>query len=270
MQIEKDGLISSKSGNNVLTFSEKSHRYKLNGKSIRSVTGIGKEGYPESHFLTGWKIGQGAEYIFDWCYDNLQMDDAKHVVYPSETLKKQVIKEAKTAWTKKSAEAANIGSIVHDYAYCREAGKSFDYTQIDTHPEPQKINAAIGKFEGWHKKNKDDIIGLEWIVASVNDWYAGKFDRLAKRGKKVVLTDYKTSNGIFIDMFMQLALYRRAIEFWLGIKVDAMEIVRFGKDGAFETKLMDNLEEIQAYEDQALRNLDTCKFKKKYDGDYGF
>lgn len=268
MQVEKDGLISSKSGNDVLTFAEKSHRYKLNGKPIRSVTGIGKGGYPESHFLTGWKIGQGAEYAikeYGKLLANLKAGDC-----PSQKDIEEIIKASKMAWTIKSEEAANIGSIVHDYAYCRETGKTIDHDKIHKHPDRDKIKRAIKQFEGWYEENSDEIIGLEWIVASVEDWYAGKFDRLAKRNGKVILSDYKTSSGIFIDMFLQLALYRKAIKHWLGINVDAVEIVRFGKDGSFETKVMDDLLQLEDYTNQALRNLATVNFKKKYEGDYGF
>jgi len=268
MQIEKDGLISSKRGNDVLTFSEKSHRYKLNGKPIRSVTGIGKGGYPESHFLTGWKIGQGAEFAikeYAKLWSTLKPGD-----YPAKKDIDEIIKSSKMAWTKKSEEAANIGTLVHDYAYCRETGQKVDNEKIQKHPDCKKIRAAIGKFDEWYKENSDEVIGLEWIVASTNDWYAGKFDRLSKRMNRIVLTDYKTSSGIFIDMFFQLALYKRAIKDWLNLDVDAMEIVRFGKDGAFETKLMDDPKEIEEYTQQALRNLDTVNFKKKYEGDYGF
>lgn len=268
MQIEKDGLISSKWGNNVLTFNEKSHRYRLNGKAIGSVTGIGKKGYPESPLLIGWKIGQGAEYAIKE-YGKL-LAKLKPGENPLKKNIDEIVKKSKTAFLVRSQEAADIGTIVHNYAYCTEVGKPFDYSVVEQHPDKAKIKAAIGEFKKFHATNKDEILGLELIVANVYDWYAGKFDRLSKRQDKIILSDYKTSSSIFIDMFLQLALYRKAVQCWLEIQVDGLEIIRLGKDGAFETRLMDDPNEIQDYEDQAIRNLQTTRFMKAYEGNYGF
>lgn len=267
MQTEKNGIITSLNGDNVLTYKDSSHRYSLNKKPIRSVTGIGKQGYPESHILTGWKIGQGAEYAIKE-YAKLADELCEAKKHPTKKQIDEIIKSSKTAFMVRSQAAADVGSAVHDRMYELDCGNP------ETMPEDVDItlfNKCIKAAMPWRKEVEDDeIIALEEIVASVVRWYAGKFDRLSRRKGKVILTDYKTSSGIFVDMFLQLALYRQAIQEWLGITVDAVEIVRFGKDGAFEHKLVDDPVELKAYEDQANRNILTCKFRKEYESRYGF
>jgi hypothetical protein len=230
------------------------------------VTGIGKQGYPEAGFLTGWKIGQGAEFaIKEYAKLTSILKDGKA---PYKKDIDAIIKSSKTAYMKKSQAAANVGTIVHDYLYALDAGLK---PAIPKDADVDKVNKCLSVALPWRKEHEDDeIIALEEIVASTTYWYAGKFDRLIRRKGKVILQDYKTSSGIFIDMFLQLSLYRQAIEEWMGIQVDSVEIIRFGKDGAFETRMMTDPVELAAYLDQANRNIATAKFRKGNECNYGF
>lgn len=250
----------SESNGHVLTFNDGNHRYSLNGKPVTSVTTVNKQGYPESPRLTSWKIGQGAAFAIREIRAFIKKKTKLTV-----KLLADLIKRSKTAYVKPAEAAANIGSIVHDYAHAYEHKLSFDMERVNQHPDKEKIQKCISQFLNWVVSNQDEIIKSEEIVASTKYWYAGKFDRLAIRKGVVVLTDYKTSSGIFIDQFIQLAGYTLAIEEWMGIKVDVIEIVRFGKDGSFETK--PELEEvkIQELKDQFIRNLQTAKFRKEND-----
>jgi hypothetical protein len=97
--------------------------------------------------------------------------------------------------------------------------------------------------------------------------FCGKFDRLARRpGVGLVLSDFKTSSGIYADQKIQLAAYAVAIEFWMGLTVDAIEILRFGKDdGEFETELVTSKAAIHEFMQQAKRCRATYEFKKQWD-----
>lgn len=264
MQVKEGNLLVSESGGHRLTFDEKLHRYSLDGKRVKSTTGTIKAGYPEGKALTGWKIGQGAEYAIS----NFKKLLAKTKKTPSQEEIRKLIKDSKSAFLVKSRKAANIGSIVHDYAYCYEKRLPFDMDKILKHKDKKKIENAVGQFINWKTKNTDEIIELEHIVASPRYWFAGKFDRLVRREGKIILSDYKTSTGIYPDMFIQGGSYSIAIEEWLGLTVDIIEIVRFGKDGSFEVKAYEDKTDILNFKYQALHCLATTTFRKKYEGGY--
>lgn len=257
-------LITSTSKGHVLTYNDASHRYKLDEKHIGSVTGILRNGYPESHFLTGWKVGQGAEFAIN-TYKDLFKEKEKLKKRVTKKEIEEIIKKSKTAYMKKSQEAASIGTMVHDYVYSSENHKPFDVGLIQQHPDREKIEKAISQYHGWKESNRDSILSAEGIVASPTYWFAGRFDRLALRGNKVVLSDFKTSSGIYVDMFIQLASYKIAIEEWMGNKIDAFEILRFGKEGVFETQYVDDQKDIKSFTEQAIRVIGTSKFRKEYE-----
>jgi len=193
----------------------------------------------------------------------------------------ELIKAAKDAYKIKSTEAADIGTIVHDYAYHYEKGDTFKCIElqkiVDAHKDSQKIINGLEKFIAWKKKNKDEILNTEEIVAYVCGLhqkapnsvitgclcYAGKYDRLARRGDLVILQDFKTSNGIYPDHFIQMAAYATALEYWTGLNVGGFEVLRFGKEnGEFQTLLIDDYKEMQSFRQQAWRCRQTYEFKK--------
>ena len=279
---EPTPLVVSQRHGYTLTFNEGSHRYKLTGasfkdQSISGVTTLLKLGYPESPRLISWKIGQGAEYAVNKIVENIFA--AKKPKPPTNATVEQVIKESKNAHRIASQKAADIGHIVHDYIYASEHKKEFDMSLIHEHKDRDKIEFCIGKFLEWKKQNKDLIISSEQIVAAqatdhhitcvcgecLTRWFGGKFDRLSTRTTGIILSDYKTGKGIYPEQFLQLAIYRHAIKKWLGINIDGIEVIRFGKDGAFETKLIINPIELQDYTNQGLRCMQTAIFKKNHE-----
>lgn len=256
-------IVTSKSfdGKHECLFDEESHTYKLDGKPVPGTTTFNKEAYPESPQLVSWKVGQGATYAVE-----ALMEMARNNQIPDADSIKQIIKESKTAFRKFSQKAASIGTVLHDYAYCNEINKPFDDYELVRHPDAHKVLACVAKFKEWKEGNKDELIASEVVVASAEHQFAGKFDRLSRRGGMVVLSDFKTSSGIFIDQWIQLATYRLAIKEWMNVEVDALEILRFGKtDAEFETKIVTDKEEIAKYTEQALRNRETYDFRKRFD-----
>ena len=220
-----------------LTFNPISHKYWLNESPVTGVTTINKQGYPKSERLIKWQISKGIEE-----YE-----------------------------TKKIANtAANIGTLVHDYAFFTECGRNEDAMQIlqkaKKDANSNKILNAINNFTQWKNNNEDTLVNSEKIIASVKYHYAGTYDRLAIRNNALILSDFKTSSGIYIDQLLQLAGYAIAIEEWEGKKIDCLEILRFGKeDGNFETKLVNEKKVIKDLKKQFIRNVLTAKFRKKYD-----
>jgi len=237
-------ILTSQHNGHLLEFNERTHIYRLDGIIRPGVTTVNKGGYPESEALIRWRIKQGiGEY------------------------------ETKA----KATEAANIGTLVHEYAYLLDMGMPTDDVQerIRKHKDADKINGCVDHLMSWRATNQDRVIAAENIIAGYDkggddeeeqEWFCGKFDRLASRDGLVVLSDYKTSSGIFVEQFVQLAAYAIAIKYWMGITVDALEIVRFGKkDNAFETKLEKSQAVIGELKRQFRRNLRTYYFRKRFE-----
>jgi len=188
--------------------------------------------------------------------------------YPiTEEAKKEIIKVAKAADRAVSQEAADIGTLIHEYAFLLETKGDVvklteDISKLPTDIQ-EKINNGIKKFQDWRAKNQDEFVAAESLVASPLFEFCGKIDKLGKRNGKLILSDYKSSKSIYLDQFIQLGAYAIAIKEWLGLTVEGLEVLRFGKDdGEFETLLIDKPDEIKMFKRQAISCRDTFEFRK--------
>lgn len=248
-------------GKHTIQFNEASHRYKLDGKQCVGTTTFVKAGYPTAMGLISWMKGQSIDYMFEYFNRRGSVADI------TDEERKKIYKEAKAADQKTSQEAADIGTLLHDFAYLTELGKHQEaqalYDQIVQLPVKDKIINGIDKFKAWKAGNSDELVASETLIASPTHLFCGKFDRLAKRNGVLILDDFKSSNSIYLEHFIQLGAYSIAIREWMGMKVEALEILRFGKeDGEFETMLIDDPKEIQIFEEQAIRCRQTYDFRK--------
>lgn len=274
MRSEHDG--------HILEFDEVKHRYTLDGNRIPGTTTFGKNGYPTSEQLIGWEIAQGAKYMAAMI-QRLRKYKPERII--SGELLERLVKKSKKAHSKVAKRAAGIGTIVHDYAYLVEIGKPGEAMQMlskhEKHADWEKINNGINKYNEWHAQNKGDTVLLEAIVASVVHQFGGKFDHLSLRNGLLILSDYKTSNGIYVDQFIQLAAYAIAIEEWLDkwlaqyglpLKVGGLEILRFGKENGddFHPLLITNPLEIEHLKQQAIRCRQTYRFRLSWESDRRF
>ncbi len=244
-------------GKHTIEFNEASHRYKLNGKPCVGVTTFIKSGYITNPGLISWQKGQALEYLWNAI--------ANRPVEQEE--KAELFKAAKLADRAKSQEAADVGSLIHEFCFLFETtGETQKLLErIKSLPkEPQmKILNGIDRFNDWRRTVSDELVAAESLVASPTYMYCGKFDKLAMRDGKLILSDYKSSKAIYMEMFVQLAAYAIAIKEWMGLDVGGLEILRFGKeDGEFETLLIDDQIEIQRFKDQAIRCRETFEFTK--------
>lgn len=273
MRSEKDG--------HILEFDELKHRYTLDGNRIPGATTFGKGGYPTSEQLVGWQVGEGSKYTAK-IIQRLRKNNPNRII-EGELLAK-IVKKSKKASAKVAKRAAGIGTIVHDYAYLVEIGRAREalylLSEHESNRDWEKINNGVKKFEDWHEKNKGETVLLEAIVASIVHQFGGKFDHLSLRNGLLILSDYKTSNGIYVDQFIQLASYAVAIEEWLDkwlaeyklpLKVGGLEILRFGKEeGELQQLLITNPEEIEQLKYQAIRCRQTYKFRLAWENDKRF
>lgn len=265
-------LVQSKHGNDYLTFNEETHRYQLNGNHVPGVTTMIHSGYVTSPALVSWMKSQTAEAMFTALTQPDQTSDQGF--YPREALwpisvakRKEMVKEAKAADKKKSEEAANIGTLTHDFAFYTETENKAQLAEtlrlIEAHQDREKILGCIGRFSEWKKTNTDELVASERIVASTMLQAGGKFDRLAKRNGKLIISDFKTAGSMYLDQIIQMAAYAIMIEEWMEMKVEGLEVLRFGKDDAeFQTLLVTKPEEIEKFKEQAVRCRETYEFTK--------
>lgn len=261
-------------GRHVIEFNENSHRYKMGlagGKLAQTVgvTTFEKGGYPTSMGLISWMKGVTAEAIFA----ALTVPAAggfmpREGFWPiSEDTKKSLIQEAKIADREKSQEAADIGTICHGFAELHSLGQikaaQALLEQVKGVPQWPLIEMCVNKYLEWDAQNKGKLVTAEALVGSPTFGFCGKFDRLDNVAGKLILRDYKTSKAIFLDQYIQLGGYSIAIKEWLGLDVQGLEVLRFGKDdGTFEALLVDDPKEIRIFQAQAVRCLDTHNFRK--------
>ena len=249
-------LIKSEHNGHILEHDEEKHIYKLDGKTLDGVTTILKHGYPTSQRIIDWQIREGVKWALN--VRDLELGDDDWIV-----------KESPNAYRKALDEAGDIGSIVHDYAYKVEKGLSVELSKDEI------IQRCCKQFDEWRESNKDEIIALEELVCSTSLKYAGRFDRLCMRNGRVVLSDYKTSSNFYITQFLQMAAYAIAIEEWIGMEVEDIEIVRFDKKtGKLSTRNLTQLANtigikndtcMKRLKKQFLNCFDTYHFKQKMD-----
>lgn len=262
----------STSGPHTLEYRGDTHAYFLDGKQVFGVTTANKRGYPTSEQLISWTAGMAAEYTAEKL---VALVKGKQRITKAKV--GEIVKASKNAGKTAMGDAADIGTIVHDYAYHTESGKHYDMDKWKDHKDLKRIQAAIRAFNAWKSGNHDKPVALEALVASPEHQFAGRIDRLAERGSQLVLSDYKTSTGFYVTQFIQAAGYRLCVWEWLGKKVNLLEIIRLDKyKGKIETKTSADLAAVYgirhedllaALTDQFLRNLDTAKFRLKYEGD---
>lgn len=263
-------VLTSKSfdGKHTIQFNEKSHRYKLDGEACTGATTFIKAAYPTSMGLISWMKAQSIEHVFQWFINR----GSVHSITTEEW--NEEVKAAKAADKKPAQEAADVGTLIHDFAYLSELGKISEaqslYDQMMQLPveSKDKLLNGINKFKAWKEKVKDELVKSEELIASPTYKFCGKFDRLARRDGKLVLGDFKSSNSIYLEHFIQLGAYSIALREWCGLNVDGLEVIRFGKeDGEFETLLVDDPKEIKMFEEQAIRCRQTHEFRKLEEDD---
>jgi hypothetical protein len=109
-------------------------------------------------------------------------------------------------------KAAELGTIVHSMV--EEFIKKNDpYDLIQgiklTQADLDSITSAFDAFQEWFESNKFEIISQEEQLVSEVYKFGGTPDAVANDSKgRLVLLDWKTSNGVYQDFLYQLGFYR--------------------------------------------------------------
>jgi hypothetical protein len=171
--------------------------YKLDGERVPGATTVGAC-YPKGEGLIRWMIAQGLEE-----YD-----------------KKTKLKKA-----------ADIGKIVHEYAYAHMTKGVFNWGLVDGSDDADVVRECIHQYDQWAQQHPDDEPYMaEALVASPTLLVASHIDLVLCRDGHVIVRDYKTGKKIYVSALHQTVLYRRMLREWHDLHADALEILKFSKD----------------------------------------
>ena len=99
---------------------------------------------------------------------------------------------------------------------------------------PPLVKPALDGFARWQEQTGIRITASEIRVFHPEFGYAGSVDWIGWRGDRLVIGDWKTSNGLWDEYGYQLAGYAKAIEALTGIPVAEAWGVRFPKVAPLE------------------------------------
>ena len=150
------------------------------------------------------------------------------------------LKEAKGAFRRRSKEALESGTLAHDYIEHYISEKPQPKELILKVNKDENAKNAIKAFSVWEKEHKVEWVASELVVGSEVHEFGGKLDAIAYVDNIPSLIDFKTSNQISADYFLQTAAYQIALE-EMGFVPLQRIILRIPKDGSdFDVVTMPN------------------------------
>lgn len=180
-----------------LTFNEKSHRYRLDGKPVSGVTTLIGGGVPKPG-LIWWS----AEQAGLWAIEHY----AEIPVMGHEA----AVQAMRRAHTEKRDAAAVQGTAVHHHAEILARSGEVD--------APEELIPFLEGYADFLDAWQITPLLMERPVGNREHWYAGMFDLIATSpllcGGKPVQIDIKTSKSVHGETKLQTAAYARA-EFYI-------------------------------------------------------
>jgi hypothetical protein len=211
-----------------LTFNEKNHQFKVNGKPVKSVTyftGVIDASGP----LMYWAVNQAKLFLQDL------LNQGKPITSVS-------IEEAGKQHRIKKEAAGTIGTNVHDWIERYIKGENPEMPEV-----AEELNGILA-FLKWLEEHQVEFIESEKLIYSKEYNYTGILDAIAKIDGKTCLIDFKTSKGVYEGYFLQIAAYRNAYEEMTGKKLDGFnKIVHVNKETG-EFKLIEAIDHERDFE----------------------
>lgn len=191
--------------------------------------------------LMGWAVKMAGQHLEEHLKPGVAYDEVQI---------KDLILGAKRAHTAKKDKAADIGTMIHKWIeqYVK-AEMGLEGHERPENPINEKMQSAIVAFMDWRTKHKVTFTHSETKVYSRMAQVAGTIDAVGTIDGATSLIDFKTSNGLWPEMALQVAFYQQAFTEMTGQPLEKRWIVRFGKeDGQFEAKeYLDHDEDAKAF-----------------------
>ena len=146
--------------------------------------------------------------------------------------------------TKYVDEKAAIGTLAHQMIANYLRGEQTDTSEYSKLQIDQAENAVLSFFE-WEKNHHLEPVFVEEPMISEHHRFGGTLDFLGTvNGEpELALIDFKTSGGIYPEMYIQVAAYRQ-LAFEHELDVQKVKILRIGRteDEGFEDKPVNHLD----------------------------
>lgn len=195
-----------------LVFKPSSHRYSWDGKAVPGVTTIlGRIAKPQ---LIPWAARMAVDHIRTMCPAN---ESGYRLVTDSD------LDDACVAHSRIRDVAGNDGTQIHAFA-----AAMLNQTTPPKLENDVQIRAATA-FEDWLSDNAVEVLAVERRVFSLDNWFAGTFDLLARINGELAIVDLKTSLGIYPEHWLQLAGYAIALCEETGVEVAGHHIIHVDK-----------------------------------------
>lgn len=226
-----------------LVFNPKSHRYKVSvdGRApefCKSVTTV-LSSISKGDGLIQWAVNESIEAAKLSLPESPLEYDQRDSCYQ--------LDECKKAWKAKRTEAGNVGTQAHDWIETYIQGWVTEVLpnpvehvkHVQEFSEPiggdPRIQSCCEAALKWLGERKVVPLCTERFIYSIKHNYVGTLDMLALVDGRLSLVDWKSSNAIYDDYFLQTAAYAKAYMEETGERVKDRYIVRLGKvDGDFE------------------------------------
>jgi hypothetical protein len=204
-------------GQVTLEYNDKTHRYYVltDGKriSVPSVTTVC--GVVNKPMLVQWAANQAV---------NLMQGAIGPGVEYDEFYLTGVYSAARNAHNAIRDDAAALGTLVHNILDLRGPDQV-----LPTGGDP-RVASGVGAGNAWLHEHNVETIHAELPIYSRQHHYSGRLDRICRVDGRLALVDWKTSNGIWPEYFMQIAAYRHAYEEQTGEKIERCHLVHLGKE----------------------------------------
>lgn len=183
-----------------LIFTEGNHQYRFDGKRIRGVTTLIKNGWPKDA-LVKWAPRVVAEWVADHPEELQDWYGAGD--------RDALVKFLKDLPDNMKRDKGIKGTVVHKLAENLVYGHEVDV--------PEDLLPMVENYARFLDAWQVESLLTERSVANETHWYAGRFDgvfRIPKLGDGLALVDNKTSNNLYGETAMQTGAYARA-EFYV-------------------------------------------------------
>ncbi len=229
-------------GKDTIIYYPDSHKYRLKGEKTYLIS-------PSSIV----SMLDKSEALLIWA-SRLTVDYARQYIDQNELVEmnvEQVIELVETAAGQhkvKKEEAADVGSLIHEYA---EQFAKFKlggtarpevpdiHTMFPGNSEEtnnlmqEQVENGIKAFLTWVKDHNVEYVHAEYFVYNPEVGYAGRTDAIAKVDGELTILDYKTGKRIYSSHRYQAAGYYLAVQHD-GIHPTKSAILLFNKeDGSF-------------------------------------
>ena len=134
----------------------------------------------------------------------------------------------------KRDEAAEAGTLAHDMIEAFILSRPAPEVAAVNPQIAERAANAFAQFREWWNQTRIEIIATERAYVSERHQFGGTVDAIGRDTKgRIVLVDWKTSNGVYQDYLIQLGAYALLLEECaIEWKPEAFHLLRVAKESA--------------------------------------